>query len=102
MVPKDPPKYYGQISSRKGINMYHDARHNKLVHFPRRDSFEVSVDNFVLFSRLQQGGWPDVNAIIEWALRVSTKLLDLEEDNEQEMMNKTIQIDKSKKSYKHS
>lgn len=39
VIPKEPPKYYGQISSKKGVHMYHDTRRNKLVHFPRRDSF---------------------------------------------------------------
>ena len=81
VVPKEPPKYYNHISSKKGHNLYHDMKHNKLVHFPRKDSFEVSVDNFVIFSHLQQGGWPDPNTIAEWALRVSTKLLDIEQEN---------------------
>ena len=73
-----------------------------MVHFPRRDSFEVSVDGFVLFSRLQNGGWPDTNTITEWALRVSTRITDLEADKpsdsnkDKEDMNKTIQIDKSR------
>jgi hypothetical protein len=78
VVPKDVPRYYNHLTSKKGNNLYHDNKHNKLVHFPRRDSFEVSVDNFVIFSRLQMGGWPDTNALTEWALRVYQKISDIE------------------------
>ena len=60
----------------------------------------MSVDGFVLFSRLQGGGWPDTNAITEWALRVSTKLSDMESgnsnSNKDDLLNKTIQIEKSR------
>lgn len=77
VILKEPPKYYNHLVSKKGNNLYHDIKHNKLVHFPRQDSFEISVDNFVVFSRLQSRGWPDINAIVAWAFKVSEKIFEI-------------------------
>ena len=76
VVVKAPPKNYTKIVTKKGGSLYHDPRHHQLVHFPRKDAFEVTVNQFVVFSRLREGGWPSVDRIIEWALRVSVRLSD--------------------------
>ena len=41
------------------------------------------VDNYLLFSKLESGAWPDVGEICEWALRVAEKMVDLEIEKEE-------------------
>jgi len=48
-----------------------DTKHNKLVHFPRKNSFEISVDSFVIFSRLKSGEWPSISLMTDWAIKVA-------------------------------
>jgi len=31
----------------------------------------VTIDNFLVFSRLQTGKWPDTEALTEWAFKVA-------------------------------
>ena len=63
-------------------NLYHDFKHNKLVHFPRKGAFEISIDNYLVFSRLQTGDWPDVHQLTEWAFKVAEKMLDAQIEKE--------------------
>jgi hypothetical protein len=60
--------------------MYFDSKHGRNVHFPRKDSFEISIDNFVIFSRLKTGEWPTATLVTEWALKVASKLKNIEGD----------------------
>lgn len=62
---------------------YFDSKRNKIVEYPRKNAFEVYVDNYLLFSRLDSGTWPDVSAICEWALRIAEKMVDLEIEKEE-------------------
>ena len=77
VLPRQPPPHLIIASGRVNRNVYLDPRKNKLVEFPRKNSFEIYVDSFQLFSRLETGNWPDVKAICEWALRVAEKIVDL-------------------------
>jgi hypothetical protein len=38
--------------------MYLDTRNGKNVRFPRKDAFEITIDNILVFSRLKTGDWP--------------------------------------------
>lgn len=82
VIAKAPPKHYKTVASKTSQSLYLDSRHSRLVHFPRKDSFEVSIDGFVVFSRLQNGGWPDLQSVTEWAFRVTEKMIDLEIEKE--------------------
>jgi hypothetical protein len=89
VIPKQPPPHYTQLSLKFNPNLYMDNKHNKHVHFPRKDSFEISVDNFVVFSRLKTGDWPNIQMITEWALKVSDKLIDYEVAKEYAPVNES-------------
>ena len=40
VVVKEPPKTYQPIITKtKGSSLYHDGKNNRLVHYPRNDSF---------------------------------------------------------------
>ena len=58
MRPKDIPDHYVAVSKEHSNSLFIDLKKNKMVKFPRKDSFEVTMDHFVIFSKLKTGVWP--------------------------------------------
>jgi hypothetical protein len=97
VVVRQPPPHLIPTNNKLNKRAYFDSKKNKVVEFPRKNSFEVYVDHFHLFSRLESGAWPDVSGICEWALRVAEKMVDFEIEKEEDPFNeKTRNIKEDK------
>ena len=66
--------YYTKTSQKLYMNMYLDTRNGKSVRFPRKDSFEVTIDSILVFSRLKTGEWPNTKLIADQALKAACKI----------------------------
>ncbi len=62
-----PPPYYAQINNTSslslGLHRYYDQQKGEVVAYPRHGSFEIRVNDMLIFSKIQSNLWPNIEKI---------------------------------------
>lgn len=56
-------KYSNLSTTGLGLQRYFDEQKQEIVVFPRHGSFEIKVNGFLIFSKLQSNLWPNIDKV---------------------------------------